>query len=158
MKLSIKKTKTGKGVFAGEVVAKGAVVRAMSGQKLSWAKAEPLIASGKVTVDDIYQVGENVFFVLDEEARLFNHSCEPNAGVAKGNQLVALRDIKKGEEVTFDYSTTVCTHCEWAMHCACGSSLCRGVVGNAQTIPKKQLKIYVVLGVLPTFIRKELSI
>ncbi|MEI7719895.1 MAG: SET domain-containing protein [bacterium] len=158
MKLVIKKTKTGKGVFAGQQIKKGESIRAMSGQRLSWGKVEPLVLSGALNVDDPFQVGENSFMVLDPEPRYFNHSCEPNAGVGEGSVLVALQDITKGEEIFFDYSTTVCTHCEWKMSCACGSGACRKVIRNAGSVSKKVLKKYVMLGVLPQFIKKELSI
>ena len=35
-----------------------------------------------------------------------NHSCEPNCGIRNACGLVALRDIKDGEEITYDYCMT----------------------------------------------------
>lgn len=50
-----------------------------------------------------------------DNARYVNHSDTPNSGPGEdGNPLasVALRDIKKGEEITEDYD--VYDHCAWA--------------------------------------------
>ena len=39
-----------------------------------------------------------------EQASFVNHKCEPNAGFEGQSFLVAMRDIREGEEITFDYS------------------------------------------------------
>lgn len=59
--------------------------------------------------------------------RFLNHACRPNAAIA-GRQLVALRAIAAGEEVTFDYNTTELELAEpFNCHCgACGGRLIRG--------------------------------
>ncbi|MBK8974693.1 MAG: SET domain-containing protein-lysine N-methyltransferase [Planctomycetes bacterium] len=58
--------------------------------------------------------------------RFLNHSCAPNAAL-RGRELIALRAIAAGEEVTFDYHTT-----EWELAtpfaCHCGADCCVGVV------------------------------
>ncbi|CAI9115513.1 OLC1v1016428C1 [Oldenlandia corymbosa var. corymbosa] len=68
--------------------------------------------------------------------RFINHSCEPNCRTEKwmvnGEVCVgifALRDIKKGEEVTFDYNY-VRVFGAAAKKCVCGSSQCRGYIGG----------------------------
>jgi SET domain-containing protein len=38
-----------------------------------------------------------------EDTDFFNHSCDPNSGFKGQIFLVAMRDIKKEEEITFDY-------------------------------------------------------
>jgi len=71
---------------------------------------------------------------------LFNHSCAPNAGLTFGEPgsgpvtLVALRDIQPGEEIAWDYATTVGDPA-WRMPCGCGAATCRGMVGPFQTLP-----------------------
>jgi len=55
-----------------------------------------------------------------------NHSC--NASVwfhPTENKFLARRDIKKGEEVTYDYGTTECNP-KWTMDCRCALDCCRG--------------------------------
>lgn len=55
-----------------------------------------------------------------------NHSCEPDVRIA-GRNVIALRAIRAGEEIAFDYDTT-----EWDMaegfRCHCGSAQCRGEI------------------------------
>ncbi|KAG9457142.1 hypothetical protein H6P81_001650 [Aristolochia fimbriata] len=68
--------------------------------------------------------------------RFINHSCEPNCRTEKWMVngevcigLFALRDIKKGEEVTFDYNY-VRVFGAAAKKCHCGSSECQGYIGG----------------------------
>ncbi|KAF5725302.1 histone-lysine N-methyltransferase ASHH2 [Tripterygium wilfordii] len=76
--------------------------------------------------------------------RFINHSCDPNCRTEKWMVngeicigLFALRDIKKGEEVTFDYNY-VRVFGAAVKKCYCGSPPCRGYIGgdphNAEVI------------------------
>jgi D-alanine-D-alanine ligase len=53
-----------------------------------------------------------------------NHSCNPNTAF-EGLNLIALRDIRRGEELTLDY-TLLCDETMIPFECACGSANCRG--------------------------------
>lgn len=48
------------------------------------------------------QIGANQH-ILDEFGRFTNHSCNPSCKVV-GNQLVSIKEIKKGDSITFDYN------------------------------------------------------
>ncbi|KAF8026567.1 hypothetical protein BT93_F3148 [Corymbia citriodora subsp. variegata] len=68
--------------------------------------------------------------------RFINHSCDPNCRTEKWMVngeicigLFAIRDIKKGEEVTFDYNY-VRVFGAAAKKCVCGSPQCRGYIGG----------------------------
>lgn len=68
--------------------------------------------------------------------RFINHSCDPNCRTEKWMVngevcigLFAIRDIKKGEEITFDYNY-VRVFGAAAKKCVCGSSECRGYIGG----------------------------
>ncbi|KAK6938359.1 Zinc finger, CW-type [Dillenia turbinata] len=76
--------------------------------------------------------------------RFINHSCDPNCRTEKWMVngevcigLFALRDIKKDEEVTFDYNY-VRVFGAAVKKCVCGSPHCRGYIGgdphNAEVI------------------------
>ncbi|OIT40689.1 PREDICTED: histone-lysine N-methyltransferase ASHH2-like [Nicotiana attenuata] len=76
--------------------------------------------------------------------RFINHSCDPNCRTEKWMVngevcigLFALRDIKQGEEVTFDYNY-VRVFGAAVKKCVCGSPHCRGYIGgdplNAEVI------------------------
>lgn len=61
-----------------------------------------------------------------------NHSCDPNSYMVYHDDcnydLVASRDIQKGEEVTTDYETFDDGLDGTSFTCACGSEKCRGIV------------------------------
>jgi non-ribosomal peptide synthetase component F len=58
--------------------------------------------------------------------RYLNHSCEPNTRIA-GLHVIAIRPIRAGEELTFNYNST-----EFDMTspfaCHCGSPVCHGMI------------------------------
>jgi hypothetical protein len=58
--------------------------------------------------------------------RYLNHSCDPNARIV-GRTVVALRAIRSGEQITFDYTTTEASMAE-PFHCHCGAGNCLGLV------------------------------
>lgn len=67
-----------------------------------------------------------------EDTDFFNHSCEPNSGFRGQIFLVALRDIQKGEEITFDYAMVAAesqtSDIVFELECNCGASACRGII------------------------------
>lgn len=66
--------------------------------------------------------------VNSNELRHINHSCDPNVYMRRAYRLVeyyALRNIKKGEELTCDYGET---HHEGTLPCKCGARNCRGFI------------------------------
>lgn len=82
---------------------------------------------------------------------LVNHSCNPNTGLLSrgGNTyLLSLRDIPAGEELSFDYSTSMVDE-PWSMECGCGEATCRGVIANFLDMPKEAQHYYARKGVLP---------
>ncbi|KYN40734.1 Histone-lysine N-methyltransferase ash1 [Trachymyrmex septentrionalis] len=70
------------------------------------------------------------------DGRFVNHSCEPNCEMQKWSvlglprmALFASRDIKPGEELTYDYNFALFNPSE-GQQCRCGSNACRGVIGG----------------------------
>lgn len=78
------------------------------------------------------QVGTGKHITLQPEfLQYINHSCEPNVFFdTSAMQLVALKEITAGEEMTFFYPST-----EWRMtqpfDCYCGSFKCLGKIRGA---------------------------
>jgi len=68
---------------------------------------------------------------LDYAWQYVNHSCEPNGYVnAEEYTFCALRNIRKGEEITFNYLTTE-SELATPFRCECGSAKCFGFIrGN----------------------------
>ena len=56
-----------------------------------------------------------------------NHACDPNAGYDGLDDIVALADIRPGEEIRMDYGTFSFSF-DHAFTCACGARHCRGAV------------------------------
>lgn len=59
-----------------------------------------------------------------EPGDAINHSCAPNCGPRGAAQIVAMRDIRPGEMLTFDYGTTDGSDYD-EFDCACGATTCR---------------------------------
>jgi D-ala D-ala ligase C-terminus/SET domain len=74
-------------------------------------------------------VGNGVFMLWDEDPREWapqNHSCAANTAYC-GLNLIALRDIRSGEELTIDYGGFANPDAA-PFTCSCGSSNCRGTI------------------------------
>lgn len=63
-----------------------------------------------------------------------NHSCEPNCGIKNLFSIVAMQDIQKGEELTWDYD--IVEDSDWRMECLCGSPICKKIIGSFGLVPK----------------------
>lgn len=72
-----------------------------------------------------------------------NHSCAPNLFFSEdGRDLVAARDIARGEEVLYDYATAMFDG-GWGSPCGCGAAQCRGrLLGFSELTEQQQEKIY----------------
>lgn len=96
---------------------------------------------------DPLQVGDNTFLCMsvDSDCLYINHSCDPNCFVSEYDGSYYLRTrkpIKAGDELTFDYSTTM-LHGTWQLdNCQCKSSNCRGTIKPFNTLPKDLQKQY----------------
>ncbi len=112
-------------VFEGEGRAQRIVTR--SYVERTWSAADR-----EVFYRYAYPIGPDVFVLWDKEPTGWapqNHSCDPNTAFA-GLNLVAVRDIRAGEELTVDYATFYDRHMT-PFDCTCGSASCRGrIVGG----------------------------
>ena len=85
-----------------------------------------LLANGKLTLEPTrtsIQVNE-ALHVEDEIGGCINHSCQPSCKVTTFF-VIALRDIKKGEEITFDYNQNEDTLAN-PFECSCCGKTIRG--------------------------------
>jgi len=77
--------------------------------------------------------------LMKEPERSINHSCDPNTYVKTINgirHVLAMKGIRKGEEVTYDYAVNGDN--EGTFICHCGSKNCRKVYqGNFFKLPKE---------------------
>ncbi len=76
-----------------------------------------------------YPVSKNVFLLWDDDPSGWapqNHSCDPNTEYI-GLNVVAIRNINKGEELTLNYASFLDENME-PFQCQCGASNCRGLI------------------------------
>lgn len=101
------------------------------------------------------QVGTNDYLDTEAPERFINHSCDPNCGFREADTLVAVRDIAEGEELTFDYSTSMDEN-SWTLDCRCRSFICRGVIRDFRMLPFAWQTRYLAMGVVPSWLKERL--
>ncbi|MBT8549076.1 SET domain-containing protein [Polynucleobacter paneuropaeus] len=134
----------GKGVFVVKPIKKGAVIIEYKGERISWKKAE------KRHPHDPKDPNHTFYFSLEDgrvidakyggnAARWINHSCKPCCETQEESYdgkprvfVYALRNLKPGEELFYDYSLGVEGRVTKKMkkdyECRCGAKKCRGTM------------------------------
>ena len=144
--------------FATQVIPRGSFITTLTGELLTVKDTQAVCQSRGICRDDPLQITADLNLLLHPLPRTFNHSCSPNAGLRHSHHLYALREIAIGQEITYDYATTVGKADPWVMPCHCGSSACRESVSNIAHIPKERVEEYLALDLLPAFIKYELAL
>lgn len=142
--------KFGKGVFAAQDIRPGDRVLRLRGQVITRAE---MLDLGPHTSMNPLQIAHNLYLELDPPGVFLNHSCDPNAGIKDDIFLEALRPISKGEEICFDYSTTMLENFE-SMQCRCGHHSCRGVITDFIHLPPELQSRYARAGMVQDFIAR----
>lgn len=140
----------GTGVYAIAPIKKGTRIIEYLGERISHGEADSryelkgdddghtflFIASNRTVID----AGVN-----GNDARFINHSCAPNCETVIENSRVfidAIRNIKPGEELGYDYQLTwesTDDPAELALYaCRCGAKKCRGTMLDEEPSDKKK--------------------
>jgi uncharacterized protein len=140
----------GQGVYALQPIKKGARIIEYLGERISHSEADDryevkdeddghtflFIASNRTVID----AGVN-----GNDARFINHHCNPNCETVIENSRVfidAVRNIKPGEELGYDYQLTwesTDEPAELALYaCRCGAKKCRGTMLDREPLDKKK--------------------
>jgi hypothetical protein len=130
----------GRGLRAAEDIAAGRLIMEYLGEVINAAEV-----ARRTDLYELTGVTHYYFMSLDttshidahyagNAARFINHSCNPNAATEKWDvdgethvAIVALRDIRAGDEITFDYQFV-----SFGLNlrrCLCGEATCRGYLG-----------------------------
>lgn len=108
--------------------------------------------------DRYVQIGEDKFMGPSETTDDYiNHSCDPNSGLRFtdfGIILVAIKRIHKGEEIVWDYSTTMHNNA-WEMNCLCRGKHCRKIIKEFKYLPLSLKKHYTELNIVPDYIKND---
>ncbi len=103
--LNVKRSNAGLGLFAGESIKKGSCIIEYVGREVP--EKEQYTSRSKY----LFEVSKDKMIdgaARSNTARYINHSCVPNAEIEiiKGHVYVmALKNIKQGEELGYDYDT-----------------------------------------------------
>ncbi|MBI4928913.1 MAG: SET domain-containing protein-lysine N-methyltransferase [Anaerolineae bacterium] len=122
--------KGGYGVFAREKIYSGELLTVWGGVVMTEEELEQIPA--EISTHGI-QVEERVYLVPSsklDDADMFNHSCDPNAGLSGQIALIAMRDIDQNEEVCFDYAMSDSSDYD-EFDCHCGRANCRKKISGA---------------------------
>lgn len=141
----------GRGVYAARKLAAGERIIEYRGERITWKEADRRPPS------DPDDPNHTFFFSLSDgktvidanvngnAARWINHSCEPNCESEETDDgrvyIEALRDIRRGEELNYDYGLIIDERLTPTLkkqhECRCGSPKCRGTMFALKTRKKK---------------------
>jgi SET domain-containing protein len=144
------------GMFASKKIPEDAKILEYVGEKIT--KKESDIRADVVLSE--YKADENTtkggvyIFTLDKKfdidgnvdwntARYINHSCNPNCEAVNEDGhiwIMALRDIKKGEELCYNYGYDVDNFEEHP--CKCGSIFCVGYIVSEEDWPELRSELH----------------
>ena len=134
------------GVFARIDIPQGTEIIEYTGEKISKAESE---RRALARLDHAKRTGEAAVYIFNLNkkqdldgscetniARLLNHSCDPNCTAYQSRGriwMTANREIKKGEELTFNYGFDLEN---WEDHvCLCGTKRCVGYIVDEDLWP-----------------------
>jgi len=141
----------GHGVFAGKPFLKGDPI-------LQIDDSDSVLNRGKLTPKE--EIFIDVFITVDgtpkttwmkSPEKFINHSCDPNTFVQTDpdsgvRRVIALRDIRKDDELTWDYAINIWEEWVAPVPCRCGAENCRKTIqGNFFTLPREVQRRYLPL-------------
>lgn len=141
--------KTGKGVFVKKNIRKGDILLIMGGYILTIKDENNLkgnIADKPIEISENFSIGpRNNSDLLLMPQHYINHSCNPNAGFKGQIFMVAIKNIRKGEEIVYDYSMVMHPNNRsdsyFKIKCLCGDKKCRKYITEDDwKIPELQKK------------------
>ncbi len=128
----------GKGVFATTLIPKGTRIIEYKGKRISDDAADEKYGDDEGTHTFLFLLEKKM--VIDgnyngNSSRWINHGCAPNCEAVEedGRMFIdAKRDIKRGEELSYDYNLVVEERYTPALKrmyaCGCGARACRGTI------------------------------
>jgi hypothetical protein len=148
-KVYVDNASVGRGVLARVPIEPRETIFYLTGKLICFEEAVKAV-QGEYTI----QIGVDRYIDPYSPARYLNHSCSPNAGFVDEVRLIALRQLVPGEEVSFDYSTTMLER-YWELDCSCGSPQCRGRIRDFDLLPSALQRHYLRLGIVQEYILNE---
>jgi len=138
----------GQGVFAKRAFRRGDLV-------LEIDDSDPVLDRSKLTPEQ--EIFIDVFVTVDGKEkvtwmkspeRFINHSCDPNTYVQTDmktgvRRVWALKNIRRGDELTWDYALNIWEEWIRPVPCHCGAENCQRIIrGNYFTLPREIQRRY----------------
>lgn len=136
--------KYGNGLFTRENIRKNELLCVFGGYVMTRKEEEQLPDDFN---DSGIQISEDLVLSVRERSELeatdfINHSCCPNSGIKGQIFMVAMKKIRRGVEITFDYGMVLYRGkgvTPYKLTCNCGAKNCRGIItDNDWKIPELQ--------------------
>jgi uncharacterized protein len=150
--MTVRRSRFGNGLFALQDIPKEQILFRITGRPIHYYEALSLGEKESYPI----QVSPDRYILTDFPFYFINHSCDPNSGVSENLEVVTLRNIKKDEEFSWDYSTSMLER-HWTMICECGSPSCRKVITDFDQLPVQIQKKYLGLKIVQPYIRTYLD-
>jgi SET domain-containing protein len=139
-----------KGVFAKQDIPKDTLITEYSGEKITKEEGGRRVELSHDThLQNKEKAGTYLFELNDEydidgdmpgnDAKYINHSCDPNCEyriIDDKIYIYSIRDIKKGEEITYNYGFSFDTDDYEEYKCNCGTEKCVGYMVSKEDWPK----------------------
>lgn len=119
----------GNGGFAKKDIKKGTKLIQYIGKKITKAEAEKVSDIDGVFLFELDKKWDIDGNVPENTARFINHSCDPNCDFEIKNKQIwirAMNDIKKGEELSYNYGFDLDGYKRYP--CKCGAKNCAGFI------------------------------
>jgi len=127
-------TSAGRGLIASETVGEGTAVGRLEGRIVPYSKIPD------AEIRNAFEIDDNRWMVPQPPARHIKHSCDPNCYISKKLDVITVRKVHKGEELTIMYNEVTLDRYmrnnavlpKWddrrSFDCHCGTPKCIGRV------------------------------
>src|SRR5436190_2141405 len=94
----VERTLIGHGLVAAANIEEGIAVERLEGRVVPYSKIP------ESEIQNVFEIDQERWIVPVSDARHINHSCDPNCYISTKLEVITLRRILKGEELTIAYN------------------------------------------------------
>lgn len=152
--IEIRRSKFGKGLFALKNIPAGTVLCKATSKEKELTLAQTILLKKKES--HTIQIDFDKYLFCEPPFLYSNHSCNPNCAVNANLELITLKKINAGEEMFWDYSTSMLER-HWTMQCHCEEKNCRKIITDFDILPKHLQENYLQLNIVLPFIVRYLN-
>ncbi len=118
------------GLYAKTFIPKGTIIGIFYDETVASLTDKEFEILDKKTKRHVLKYGcyyNEKWWINLDDARFINHSCDNNIGALSDFVDIAIKDIQKDEELTYDYSDIFHSTLQ-VLKCRCGSEKCRKII------------------------------